>query len=309
MNSMPTITKNLLIINILCFLAGWVLEMRGFDLNGMFGLHFFMAEHFGLYQFLSYMFMHGGFEHLFFNMFALWMFGCVVEREWGPRKFLLYYMTCGIGAGIVQEITQFFSFWMTVSGQFEGLSLSEVLQIGRNSAVALNSWNTVGASGAIYGILLAFGMLWPNNKIFIFPLPIPIKAKFFVIGYVVIELVLAMSTRGDGVAHMAHLGGMLFGFLLIRYWNRNPRVSYGNDTFEFFRNFKSSRTRNNSNVGKGSGKTSEASSSSYHNPDWEYNAQKKKKETEIDVILDKIRKSGYSSLTEEEKKKLFNGKN
>ena len=181
MRRIPTITKNLLIINALMFLALLVFQMKGINLNDVLGLHFFMASDFHLYQLVTYMFMHANFEHIFFNMFALWMFGCVVESVWGPKKFLFYYISCGIGAGIIQEIVQFVSFYFMATSQIPGAGFGDLWQIAQNSSAVLNAWTTVGASGAIYAILLAFGMIFPEERIFIFPLPIPIKAKWFVV--------------------------------------------------------------------------------------------------------------------------------
>ena len=306
MRSIPTITKNLLIINILAFLAYYVLRFRGIDLNDIFGLHFFLASDFKLYQFITYMFMHGGWDHLFFNMFALWMFGCVVERVWGPKKFLFYYILCGVGAGLIQEISQYCSLYYIMSGQMASVgfftpftqALSDI-----NLASALNSWTTVGASGAIYAILLAFGMIFPEERIFIFPLPIPIKAKWFVIFYAAVELFSAMGTSGDNVAHFAHLGGMLFGFLLIRYWQKHPDSEgvYGrNNGQQFFDKLRNNWERRSNK---------KSDNTTTHNPDWDYNARQKATEEEIDIILDKIRKNGYASLTKEEKEKLFNSSN
>ena len=277
MRSIPLITKNLLIINVLMFIVTWVTERTGVNLNYILGLHFFMTGDFHIYQFVTYMFMHGGFGHIFFNMFALWMFGCVVENTLGTRRFLIYYLACGIGAGLMQEIAQ------TVS-----------LTLGLSSVVGV----TVGASGAIYGVLLAFGMLYPNERIFIFPLPVPIKAKWFISFYVVLELWLAISTTGDGVAHTAHLGGMLIGFFFIRYWKRHP---YG-------RRYGSSGRNIFDKMRDGWEKHSRKPSSTVtvdSDIDHEYNARKKERQDEIDRILDKIRRSGYDSLTEEEKRKLF----
>ena len=269
MRSIPTITKNLLIINILAFLATYILVYRGIDLNSIFGLFYFEYPEFHIYQFLTYMFMHGGWGHLFFNMFALWMFGCVMEQVWGPKKFLFYYILCGLGAGLVQELAQYF--------------------------LSAGAGYTVGASGAIYGILLAFGMTFPEERIFIFPLPVPIKAKWFVLFYVALELFMAWSSSGDGVAYFAHLGGMLFGFLLIRYWERNPNSRFGRSQGRrFFQRMRS-------NLG---GRRT-ADDDVAHKSDWDYNADKKETEERIDEILDKIRKNGYASLTAEEKRFLF----
>lgn len=212
---MPTVTKNLLIINVLCFLGAMVARRYGVDLNDMLGLHFFLAPDFNPAQLITYMFMHANFQHIFFNMFAVWMFGRTLEMVWGPKRFLFYYILCGIGAGLIQEGVQWVDYVVNLS-QYErvntGISIISMDEY-------LNLLTTVGASGAVYAILLAFGMLFPNSEMFIFPLPMPIKAKYFVIGYAVLELVLGI-TGGDGIAHFAHLGGMLFGLILIIYWRK-----------------------------------------------------------------------------------------
>ncbi|MBP5506435.1 MAG: rhomboid family intramembrane serine protease [Prevotella sp.] len=306
MRSIPTITKNLLIINILAFLAYYVLLFRGINLNDIFGLHFFLASHFHIYQLFTYMFMHGGWDHIFFNMFALWMFGCVMERVWGPKKFLFYYIFCGVGAGVIQEIAQYVELYSILSGQ-SGVGFTTLISSAWSDAAladSLNAWTTVGASGAIYAILLAFGMTFPNERIFIFPLPIPIKAMWFVMVYVAIELFSALGTSSDNVAHFAHLGGMLFGFLLIRYWQKHPESelygrSHGRQFFDRWR----------ANWENRKGKSYGAEEDVRHKTDWDYNADKKAQEEKIDKILDKIRKNGYGSLTEEEKRFLFESSN
>ena len=300
----PTVTKFLLIANILIFLITTFsgVDSRGsYVLNEIFGLHFFLSSDFHIYQLVTYMFMHGGWEHLFFNMFALWMFGCVVERVWGPQKFLFYYIACGIGAGLFQEAAQLGQFYMMASDQIAEFGVTAVV---RANAAGLSNWTTVGASGAIYAILLAFGMIFPEERIFIFPLPIPIKAKWFVIFYAGLELFLAISTTGDGVAHIAHLGGMVFGFFMIRYWRKHPTAGYGKSQGEqFFENLRSSwEKRSKKSADKASWGGSRTSTG---NPDWDYNARKQREQEEIDRILDKIRKNGYDSLTSEEKRKLF----
>jgi len=302
--NIPTITRNLLIINVLAFLVCTLMgtdAMGGYVLNNVLGLHFFMAPDFRLYQLFTYMFMHGGWDHLFFNMFALWMFGCVVERVWGPKKFLFYYISCGVGAGLFQELAQFGQFYLMASEQIPEFSWTMVSAVAHNSAGLLNAWTTVGPSGAIYAILLAFGMIFPEERIFIFPLPIPIKAKWFVMIYAGIELFSALSTTGDGVAHLAHLGGMVFGFFMIRYWQKHPTTGYGKSQGEqFFDNLRSAwekRSKKQADSGRTTTRTG--------NADWDYNARKQQEQAEIDHILDKIRKSGYDSLTSEEKRKLF----
>lgn len=299
----PAITKNLLIINVLMFIATYVFGLRGVELNGVLGLHFFLAPDFHVYQLFTYMFMHASIEHLFFNMFALWMFGCVVENVWGPRRFLFYYLSCGIGAGLIQMIAQFGSFYMLASEQIPGFSVADIAEVARNSSAVLNAWTTVGASGAIYAILLAFGMLFPNERIFIFPLPIPIKAKWFVCIYIVIELFSAMATTGDNVAHFAHLGGMLFGYFMIRYWRNNPGGgSFGRSRGQqFFDNLKSNWERRSNRRADRSNRNTTTRNES----DWDYNARQKAEQDEVDRILDKVRRSGYDSLTDAEKRKLF----
>jgi membrane associated rhomboid family serine protease len=217
---MPPVTKNLIIINVLFFLGTIVVERYGIDLNNILGLHFFLADKFNPVQLFTYMFMHSGWSHIFFNMFAVWMFGCVLEQVWGSRRFLFYYILCGVGAGVVQEIVQFIHY-ETVLSAYDNVDLGgEIVPM----TDYLNLMVTVGASGAVYAILLAFGMFFPNQKMFIIPIPVPIKAKYFVIGYAVLELYLGLSNKvSDNVAHFAHLGGMIFGFVLIMYWRKRKQ--------------------------------------------------------------------------------------
>lgn len=298
MNSIPTMTKNLLIVNFLAFVATWVMELRGIDLTSILGLHFFMAKDFHLYQLVTYLFLHGGFTHIFLNMFALWMFGAVIERVWGPKKFLFYYISCGIGAGLVQEIVQYVNYIA------EGLAAYQYVDLGGTrmlTADYLNLWTTIGASGAVYAILLAFGMIFPNERLFIIPIPFPIKAKWLVVGYIAIELFSALSGPGDGVAHTAHLGGMLFGFIMIRYWQKHPGTgnfgrNRGQEFFDHMRQRFDERQRQQNRR-----RWVDEPEQSQEPP----KKPKRHNQEEIDAILDKIRKSGYDSLTKEEKKKLF----
>ncbi|MCR5076473.1 MAG: rhomboid family intramembrane serine protease [Prevotella sp.] len=313
MRNIPTVTRNLLIINVLAFLANYVLGGMGIDLNNLLGLHFFMASDFHVWQLVTYMFMHGGFMHIVMNMFMLWMFGMVVENVWGPKKFLFYYIVCGVGAGLCQELAQYGSYLV------EGLAHYDSVNTGMGvvpMSVYLNQLTTVGASGAIYAVLLAFGMLFPEERMFIIPIPIPIKAKWIVLGSVAIELFSAVGTSNDGVAHLAHLGGMLFGFILIKYWQRHPYAGYGdfgmNKGQQFFdrmrsnwehRSSHSSRKDRGGNGRAWGGFTQDTNTQ--QNADWDFNARKQREQEEIDRILDKIRKSGYDSLSKEEKQKLF----
>ena len=313
MRNIPVVTKNLLIINILVFIATYVVRGMNIDLNDILGLHFFLASDFRIWQFFTYMFMHGGFTHILMNMFMLWMFGMVVENVWGPRKFLFYYIVCGVGAGLCQELAQYATYLV------EGLANFDSVRVGTTVLpmdVYLNMMNTVGASGAIYGVLLAFGMLFPEERMFIIPIPIPIKAKWIVMGSIVVELFSAIGTSNDGVAHLAHLGGMLFGFILIRYWKKHPYSGYGdfgmNRGHQFFDRMKNTweqrggrDTGNATNGNSGSWSNTSQSNNANNRSDWDYNAQKKQQQEEVDRILDKIRKSGYDSLTKDEKQKLF----
>lgn len=301
----PVITKNLLIINVLAYVATWVFKTRGIDLTDVLGLHFFLASDFSIVQLFTYMFMHANLAHLFFNMFALWMFGCVIENTLGQRKYVVYYLVCGLGAGLIQELVQFGSYYMECVEQLPGFTFADTMTVAHNSAVVLNQWTTVGASGAIYGILLAFGYLYPNERIFIFPIPIPIKAKWFVGFYVAIELFSALGTPGDSVAHFAHLGGMLFGFLLLRFWRDNQGGGgYGRlRGRQFFDNLKNNWERRSNRHADDFVNRNEQRGES----DWDYNARKKAEQDELDCILDKVRRSGYSSLTDKEKQRLFDG--
>ena len=287
--------KHLLIINVLMYLAAITLTRFHIDLTEYLGLHFFKASHFQPYQLITYMFMHANFGHLFFNMFALWMFGNTLENIWGSKRFLLFYMVCGIGAGLCQELVQYIQY---------STSLANYATVNMGGHIVtmdayLNMMNTVGASGAIYGLLLAFGMMFPNSLIYFYFL-IPIKAKWFIIGYAVIELVSGL-TGVDNVAHFAHLGGMLFGLLLILYWQKNPAGSNKN-----FRKWK--------DIFQSWKQKSRMKYTPYEEiheeprvprSDEEYNYQKAQKERDIDAILDKVAKNGYDSLTPEEKEFLF----
>lgn len=194
MGQTPVVTKNLLIINGLAFLANMMLPL---NLNAGLGLFYPASSHFEPYQLVTHMFMHGNFMHLLFNMYALWLFGRILEQTWGPQRFFVYFMITALGAAC------FYLF---------------VKYLGGSPDLARP---VVGASGAVYGLLLGFGMLFPNAELMLIFLPIPIKAKYFVIGFGLIELFSGLSAGGGGnIAHFAHLGGMLFGFILIRFWGK-----------------------------------------------------------------------------------------
>ncbi len=237
---LPPVVKNIIFINILMLLADFTAKsVFAIDLTRILGLYFPRSEHFMPVQILTHMFMHGNFLHLFFNMFALYMFGGVLERVWGPKRFFIYYMICGLGAALVHETVIMFQF-----NKLMNIISPDQLQIVLNDGAAyfkegrvftdetmknmqmLLNVTTVGASGAVFGILLAFGVLFPNTQLMLLFPPIPIKAKYFVLGYGAIELYLSITQPGSNIAHAAHLGGMLFGYLLIRYWRKTTKTLY-----------------------------------------------------------------------------------
>lgn len=221
LSSIPPITKNLIIINFLLWLATFVLRNKfNIDLTDFLGLHYITSDGFNAAQLFTYMFMHdpNSIGHVFFNMFSVFIFGRTLEMVWGPKKFLFYYLTTGVGAGLIQELVWFLS----MAGE---TAISATAMNGAIINVPVDIYasllNTVGASGAVFGILLAFGMLFPNAEMFLMFVPIPIKAKYFVAFYGIIELFFGVAgAAGDNVAHFAHLGGMLFGLILILYWRK-----------------------------------------------------------------------------------------
>jgi membrane associated rhomboid family serine protease len=268
MSILPPVVKNLLIINVLVFFATEVIKNQyQVDLTDYLGLHYFTSEYFRPYQFITYMFMHGGYSHIFFNMFALWMFGNALENLWGGKRFLIFYMITGIGAAliymgyeaihysIIQNAIQAFAGNPTPEGllnltktHFDGMfdnpeaisfiqSWKQNLSDPSYANSAVNELNQVligftnspmvGASGAIFGVLMGFGMLFPNTELFLMFIPIPIKAKYAVFLYGLAELFFGVAQfSGDNIAHFAHLGGMLFGFILIKYWQKRSNRFY-----------------------------------------------------------------------------------
>jgi membrane associated rhomboid family serine protease len=237
--NIPVVVKNLIIVNVLMLLITFVLERMGIDLYTHLGLYFPLSEKFRLHQIFTHMFMHGGLTHLFFNMFALYMFGRVLESVWGPKRFLTFYLVTGLGAAFLHTAVNFIEYYQ-VASQLTPDQIEHVKEIGygiwsegKNFSDPLSgklnmilNIPTVGASGAVFGILLGFGMLFPNTQLMLLFPPIPIKAKYFVMGYGAIELYLGFSQPGSNVAHFAHLGGMLFGYFMIKYWNKNSKRFY-----------------------------------------------------------------------------------
>lgn len=269
---LPPVIKNLLIINVLLFAATWVIKNQtGVDLDDYLALHYFKSADFRPYQFITYMFMHGGIEHIFFNMFALWMFGNVLENFWGSKRFLIFYMITGIGAALIYMGYEAFEYHQAQAaiyevaahpspesylsvirdrfGSFyENAELQEQVQVfardwshhlgdpaySSHGLQDLNELMTaqmnipmLGASGAIFGVLVAFGMLFPNTELYLMFIPIPIKAKYAVILYAGIEVFFGVASfSGDNVAHFAHIGGAIVGFILVKIWQRNRNTFY-----------------------------------------------------------------------------------
>lgn len=236
---MPDAVKNLLLINLVMFLASILFQSGTQDLRFTLGLHYFDSDSFEPYQVVTHMFMHGGLGHIFFNMFALIMFGSQLERVWGPKRFLTFYFITGLGAVVLHLGVQAFELhqiWgsirplshdlvsMSVGGieRIEGISTDDLRR-----TLSIYSVPTVGASGAIYGLLLGFAMLFPNTELMLIFLPIPIKAKYFVPFLMLGELYLGVNNFSwDNIAHFAHLGGALFGFIMIMIWRRNRNNFY-----------------------------------------------------------------------------------
>jgi len=253
------VVKNLLIINVLLFLATYVVGSQlPFDLTRKLALFYPGSDHFRPYQFVTYMFMHGGWAHIFFNMYALWMFGAAIENDWGGKRFFVYYFFTGIGAAFLHIFVNFLTLDAMISAFTNSpspwifklfvkmhsnyfnqivydfihqwsmspdnpLYAAEALKNMQNVYGHVINIPTVGASGAVFGVLLAFGMMYPDTRLMLIIPPMPIKAKWLVIGYGVIALVLGVSQPGSSIAHFAHLGGMLFGFILIKYWIAQAR--------------------------------------------------------------------------------------
>lgn len=240
MRGLSPVVKNLLIINVLLLLFTIALQRLNVNLNEILGMFYPLSKWFMPHQFVTSMFMHADISHLFFNMFALFMFGGILEQVWGGKRFLIYYMATGMGAIIIHTLVNYIQAYPLLHS-LSNEQVNMVINEGReawmqgkdfldpNMARLNGILNTpvIGASGAIFGILLAFGMLFPNTELMLLFPPIPIKAKYFVVGYGLLELYFGIANQqGDNVAHFAHLGGMLFGFILIKYWKKNRQNFY-----------------------------------------------------------------------------------
>lgn len=245
MSSVPVVTKNLIIINALFWLASAILPKVGIDITSFLGLRYIGSDQFIPSQLITYMFLHdpGSITHVLFNMFGVYMFGRVLEQVWGPKRFLTFYLVTGVGAAIVQEIMWYLDlrpFFAAIEQYGSSNNLSDLLPYLQKYGASVSAgvtipshelfvfkegvmsqMVTIGASGSVFGILLGFGMLFPNAPLYLMFIPVPIKAKYMVVGYGLIELFAGVANfSGDNVAHFAHLGGMLFGFFLIRFWKK-----------------------------------------------------------------------------------------
>lgn len=293
MSMLPPVIKGIIIINVIVFISQF-LFLDNYTI-GKVPLESFLAlqpfeggiqGHFYIWQLITYQFLHGGLMHIFFNLFALWMFGVELETSWGSRKFLVYYLLCGVGAGIAQLMVPYF--------------------ISDYPLVA-----TIGASGAIYGVLLAFGLTFPNRPIFMFPIFIPIPAKIFVILFAGFQFFMGF-TSSDGVAHFAHLGGAATGFILFKFGDalgvyklgnlfsksrKHENTYYSSDTYQQNPNIYNINWQNPSYSAQPSKKSS--------NINGFYVAGEEITQKKIDEILDKISASGYQNLSEKEKEILF----
>jgi membrane associated rhomboid family serine protease len=198
----PEVTRNIIAINVLLFVATIYSGDTMYEYLALFN---YKSNYFHGWQMITHMFMHGSFTHLLFNMFGLYMFGSRLEQMWGAKRFINFYLITGLGAALLHTLVQDY----------------EITQ----GLISVNQ-PTVGASGALFGILVAFAMYWPNTQLFLMFIPVPIKAKWAVIGYAAFELFAGISGFQAGVAHFAHLGGALFGFILVQYWNKNNRNSF-----------------------------------------------------------------------------------
>ncbi|MDE6295264.1 MAG: rhomboid family intramembrane serine protease [Muribaculaceae bacterium] len=244
-SDIPPVTRNLIIINVLIWLVEAVMPSFGATIINTLGLHYVTASNFNPAQIITYMFIHDNHTvfHVLFNMFTLWMFGRILEHVWGSKRYFIFYMVCGIGAAVVQEAVWSLSYqqeYIDGIAQLNGVTSGYMREIVDNAkamgdtrfvegmAAFKSQLVTVGASGAIFGLLLGFAMVFPNMPLYFFFIPVPVKAKWMVLGYGVVEFFLGISNSGGTVAHFAHLGGMLFGFILLMYWRKNGTLRGNN---------------------------------------------------------------------------------
>lgn len=240
----PPVVKNLIIINVLIWIASITLPRFGIDLVNIFGLHYWESEEFNIAQLFTYMFLHdtSSITHLLFNMFGVWMFGKNIELLWGPRKFLIFYVVSGIGAGLIQQLAWMYSLSPAIEAFNQYANTKDIhllmpylnnlteytyipmSQLWAIKAQLLSAPVTVGASGALFGILLGFAVLFPQARMMLMFLPIPIRAPYFVALYAIAELYMGVSASSDGIAHFAHLGGMIFAAVLLFFWKKKGNL-------------------------------------------------------------------------------------
>lgn len=240
--NLPPVTKNLLVVNAIIWVALQFFPASALNkFDSICALHYFTSQDFNPVQLITYMFVHHNFMHLFFNMFALFMFGMVIERVLGPKRFLFYYLSCGLGAALIQEGV-FAIMISNLAGHMPEGAMSVIIENGR--ALMESGYNyggymgevnelvnatVIGASGAIFGILLAFGFIFPRQPLYLMFIPVPVQARWFVLGYGVIELLQGIgNSSGDNVAHFAHLGGMVLGILMLLYWKKKGIINVRN---------------------------------------------------------------------------------
>lgn len=226
MNNITPVVKNLLIINVIFFAASWIFEQQGIPMTGYLAVFYFDSPFFKIWQPITYMFMHGGMYHIFFNMFALYSFGSILEAHWGGKRFINFYLITGLGALAMQWAVQAFEVYQITGSAINDIPMLESL--GNPTILEIYSGPMVGASGAIFGLLVAFGMLYPNIEMYIMFIPVPVKAKYIIPVYILIEFTLGVGRfEGDSVAHFAHLGGALIGYILVKLWrNKNTFYDY-----------------------------------------------------------------------------------
>lgn len=299
--------RNIMLICLIACLAQQVFAgARWVELSQ---LHFFKASDFAPWQFVTYQFMHSSFSYLFWNMFGLWMFGRHVEQAFGTQRFVVYYLVCGIGGGLVQEGFQLAQYY------YEGLHLFQGVATPLGPVpmdTYLNQWGMVGASASVYGVLMAVALLWPNERILLLIPPIPLKIKYYVAGIIAIEVYSSFAVDSN-VAHFAHFGGMLFGWLLMRYWRKqaqhrrfvHPATAQAQSSRGLLQRIRHALGLADSVPPPPPNAYDQTAPRTPHAADYDYNRQRQSETEIIDQILDKIKAHGYDSLTKEEKQRLF----
>lgn len=248
LDSMPPVVKNLLLINVFMFIITLFAEMQGINLAHILGGYVFNSPFFEPYQMVTHFFMHGGFFHILFNMFALVIFGSALERVWGPKRFFIFYMACALGAFLLYELVGYIRI-MGIEDQLRAVGYTDfsalkqnIIELNKGTIDTFNiisgtndlvqsyisglSTPVIGASGAVFGLLVAFAYLFPNTKLMLLFPPIPIKAKWLVLALVGIQIYYSLNSPGDNVAHLAHVGGALVGFIIVFIWQKTKRNFY-----------------------------------------------------------------------------------